>query len=425
MFFVVSSSAATANSPPVVSNINVSQRTDGSKLVDIYYDLGDADGDACLVTVQASSDGGSTWAVPITALTGDVGPSVAPSVGKHIVWDSWTDLPGAVGNQFRVRVCADDGYLPTPEGVVLIPAGWFRMGDTFGDGYSDETPVHDVYIDAFLIDRYEVTNAQYVAGLNWAQAQGGLIEVSSGVVYKAGNETSYPYCTTTSAPPDYPDYGYFSGITWNGSTFGVVSGKEDYPMVQVSWYGSVAYANWRSAIEGKPLCYDLSTWTCNFGVAGYRLPTEAEWEKAARGGAPGHRFPWSDSDMIQLSRANYRLELSNSHTYYPYDTISTPAGFPNTSPVGYFAPNGYGLYDMAGNVREWCNDWWSGSYYSSPPHGMNSDNPYGPATGTNRVLRGGSWYDDAFWQRCAVRLYGRTPDTRDYAFGFRLALDSE
>ncbi len=135
---------------------------------------------------------------------------------------------------------------------------------------------------------------------------------------KYGSGTTYPYCSTTSAPTGYPHYGEYSRITWNGSTFGTTSGKENHPMVMVSWYGSVAYSNWRSAMEGKPLCYDLSTWNCDFGGAGYRLPTEAEWEKAARGGVAGRRFPLSDKDMIQYARANYY-----SRPDYSYDTSPT------------------------------------------------------------------------------------------------------
>ncbi|MFH0981360.1 MAG: SUMF1/EgtB/PvdO family nonheme iron enzyme [Planctomycetota bacterium] len=427
-----------ANSAPVVSNVTSSQRTDGSKLVDIRYNLADADGDACTVTVLASNDGGATWTVPIMAVSGHVGGGIRPEVNKHIVWNCAVDLPGAYGSQYMVRVCADDTPVPIPPGVVLIPAGEFMMGDTFNEWASDERPVHVVYVDAFYMDRYDVTNAQYAAGLNWAWAQGGLITVTSGVVYKAGSGTSYPYCDTTTSSS-------YSRITWNGSTFGIVSGKESHPMVLVSWYGSVAYANWRSAMAGKPLCYDLSTWTCNFG-SGYRLPTEAQWEKAARGGAAGHRFPWSDTDTIQHARANY-----DSSSSYSYDTSPTRgyhplwgvSPYPYTSPVGFFtgalqykvdwgwpgAPtsyqtangaNGYGLYDMAGNVWEWCNDWWSSTYYSSSPY----SNPHGPASGTFRVLRGGLWQYYAFVCRCAHRS-AYPPDNRYYYLGFRLALDSE
>ncbi len=433
----IAAPALADNHAPVVTNVTSSQRTDGSKLVDIRYNLADADGDACTVTVQASSDGGATWTVPITAVSGAVGAGITPGVNKLIVWNCAVDLPGAFGSQYRVRVCADDGYNPAPPGMVLIPAGEFLMGNSFtGEGDPDELPRHAVYVDAFCMDTYEVTNQQYCDALNWASAQGNLIQVTSGVVYKYGG-TSYPYCDTTTSSS-------YSRITWNGTTFGVVAGKANHPMVRVSWYGSVAYCNWRSAMQGKPLCYDLSTWACNFG-SGYRLPTEAEWEKAARGGAAGRRFPWSDQDTIQHARCNYY-----SSSGYSYDTSPTrnyhpcwgSGSTPYTSPVGFFngslrykadwnwpgsptsyqtanGANGYGLYDMAGNVWEWCNDWYGSSYYSSSPY----NNPHGPTSGTYRVLRGGSWNDYANYCRCAYR-YHYYPAARNSRHGFRLALDS-
>lgn len=333
-----------------------------------------------------------------------------------------------------VRVCAGD--MGEPDGMVLIPAGEFQMGDTFGDGHTDERPRHPVYVDAFYIDTYEVTNQQYCDGLNWAWAQGGLITVTGGVVYQHGIGTSYPYCDTTTSTP-------ISRITWDGSTFGVTPGKEDHPMVRVSWYGAAAYCNWRSAREGRPLCYDFSTWTCNFVHGGYRLPAEAEWEKAARGGSAGHRFPWSDQETIQHARSNYF-----SSPVFAYDTSPTrdshpcwgSGSIPFTSPVGFFTGalqyqadwdwpgsltsfqtasgiNGYGLHDMAGNVWEWCNDWYSAAYYSSSPY----DNPRGPASGIHRLIRGGSW--DGHANLCRVADRGDYPPSYCYNyFGFRCAL---
>ncbi len=431
-----------ANSAPVVTNVTAHQRTDGSKLVDIYYNLTDADGDASTVTVLASGDYGATWIVPITAVTGHIGTGIAPGTDRHIVWDCATDLPGAFGSQYRVRVCADDGH--GPGGMAFIPGGEFQMGDTFNEGYTDERPVHPVYLIPYCIDIYEVTNQQYADALNWAWAQGGLITVTSGVVYKYNSGTSYPFCDTTTSSS-------YSGITWNGSTFGVVAGKEDHPMVMVSWYGSVAYANWRSGLEGKTPCYDLSSWTCNFG-SGYRLPTEAEWEKAARGGTAAHRFPWSDTDTIQHARCNYRSYWSNGVPDYPYDTSPIEgyhpcwgsAGYPYTSPVGFFdgslryktefnwpgnptsyqtanGANGYGLHDIAGNVCEWCNDWYSSWYYSISP----GSNPMGPGAGTYRVARGGCWGSIAISCRVAFRFNGSAPGTRHTILGFRCAAGTE
>ena len=274
-------------------------------------------------------------------------------------------------------------------------------------------PVHSVTLSPFYMGRYEVTNQQYCDFLNSAYSQ-NLITVTSNVVYQAGSGTSYPYCDT------YQSYMY-SQINWNGSSFSVrtKSGRDmsNDPMVQVSWYGAVAYCNWRSQQEGKPQCYDLTTWACNFNKKGYHLPTEAQWEYAARGGISGMRFPWGDT--ITHSQANYE-----SNSYYSYD-ISPTRGYhptwndgvyPYTSPVGSFPANGYGLYDMAGNVWEWCNDWY-GSYTSSP-----KTNPTGPTTGSYRVLRGGVWDYYAFLCRVAYRNY-YTPSSCGNGCGFRLSLD--
>ena len=313
-----------------------------------------------------------------------------------------------------------------PSGMAMIPAGEFLMGDSFSEGISEERPVHAVYIDTFYIDSCEVTNQQYADALNWGLGQGNLITVTGGVVYKYNSGTSCTYCSTTSAPTGNPHYGEWARITWNGTTFGVTTGKENHPMVMMTWHGSAAYANWRSAMQGRPPCYDLSTWTCNFG-SGYRLPTEAEWEKAARGGKAGRRFPWSDTDTIEHARANYY-----STTSYAYDTSPTrgfhptfnTGVYPYTSPVGYFAANGYGLYDMAGNVWEWCNDWYSGTYYSTTPYPH--VNPHGPTSGSYRVLRGGGWRASGPWDcRCVCRYAGEPGYYRFNDGGFRLALDSE
>jgi formylglycine-generating enzyme required for sulfatase activity len=358
--------------------------------------------------IRYTTNGSTPSGVSGTSYTGPIHLTATTTLKAVAYASGMTDSPVAQAT-FTL------GATPPPlEGMALIPAGEFQMGDTFGEGGSDELPVHAVYVDAFYLDRTEVTNQQYAEALNWAYAQGGLITVTSGVVYKYNSGTSYPYCDTTTSSS-------YSRITWNGSAFGVTAGKEDHPMVMVSWYGAVAYANWRSGMQGKPLCYDLSTWECNWG-SGYRLPTEAEWEKAARGGAAGHRFPWSDTDTIQHARANYR-----SYVNYAYDTSPTreyhptfnTGTYPYTSPVGYFAPNGYGLYDMAGNAWEWCHDWYDGSYYGSSPY----SNPHGAGTGNYRVLRGGAWGYGAVYLRCSFRNY-YYPDYRNHSIGFRLALDA-
>ncbi|MFC1452582.1 formylglycine-generating enzyme family protein [Verrucomicrobiota bacterium] len=280
--------------------------------------------------------------------------------------------------------------------MVLIPAGSFQMGNCMppGDGYTDEIPVHTVMVSAFDIDRYEVTKALWDQVAEWAQDHG----------YDIGPEDGLGKAT-------------------------------DHPVQTATWCGCVKWCNARSEKEGLVPAYYISSaratvyrtgdvnvsndwvrWT-----AGYRLATEAEWEKAARGGVAGHRFPWSESDSISHSRANYYAGVPD-----PYDE-SHPAGhhptyadgvYPYTSPVGSFAANGYGLYDLAGNVWEWCWDWYSWDYYSLSP----GTDPLGPSSGSFRVARGGSWASTASNCRVAHRAYSIRPDTGNCNLGFRAVL---
>jgi len=291
-----------------------------------------------------------------------------------------------------VLVRDQTGTMVSFGGMALIPAGEFEMGDTFEEGSVVELPVHAAYVDAFYMDRYEVTKCLWDTVRAWGVSDG------------------------------------YTDLATGG-------GKAAHHSVHiVNWYDCVKWSNARSEMEGRTPCYytDSGLTTVyktgeitpyvNWAANGYRLPTEAEWEKGARGGASGHRFPWSDTDTIQHARANYYSDSS-----YSYDTSPT-RGFhpdfddgvhPYTSPVGYFAPNGYGLYDMAGNLFEWCNDWYSGAYYSSSPY----SNPHGTTSGEYRVLRGGGWV--YFASDCRVaRRYNYSPDGRQPTFGFRLALDS-
>ena len=274
---------------------------------------------------------------------------------------------------------------------------------------SNALPLHTVYVSAFELDTFEVTNSEYLKFLESALSM-GTIEVKSGVVVRTSDGT--PFCDTDLSSP-------YSRITWDGVRFGLVKSKEEHPMVMVSWFGAVAYANWRSVEMGLDPCYDLTDWSCDFIADGYRLPTEAEWEKAARGGeeTPYFRYPWGDH-AYQGSLANY---------WESWDPFETGAN-PKTTPVGYYdgsqipvgsdMANGYGLYDMSGNVWEWCNDWYDESYYAISP----GSDPKGPQTGVYRVIRGGAWLFGTSYLRCAYRTYGgKGPDLRYYALGFRLA----
>ncbi len=324
-----------------------------------------------------------------------------------------------------------------PDDMVDIPGGTFAMGDSFGEVDSDERPVHTVTVSTFAMGKFEITNAQYCAYLNSA-LNGGTIYVSSGLVYGTGNNKYYCDTSTSSG---------FSQIAYSGGVFMVQpkSGRNmtNDPMVRVSWYGAVAYCNWRSQQEGREPYYTLSgTWPCDFNKKGYRLPTEAEWEYAARGGLAGRRFPWSNT--INQTQANFKS--SSSYVYYDvspvknqYHPIWNDGVYPYTSPVGFFdgslkyktnynwpgsatsyqtanGGNGYGLYDMAGNVWEWCNDWY-GVYSSS-----SQTNPTGPTSGSVRVIRGGSWDLTAYHCRVAFRNYGYL-STQSDSIGFRVVLD--
>ena len=302
--------------------------------------------------------------------------------------------------------------VPVPSDMVYILGGTFEMGDSFNEGKSDELPVHSVRVDTFYMGKYGITNEQFCEFLNWAN-DNGWIYVSDGVVKGDGN--NQVYCETHAVDSE-------SQIDYSGGMFSVRTkgGRDmtDDPMVGVSWYGAAAYCNWRSVQEGRPACYNLSTWQCDFTQKGYRLPTEAEWEYAARGGYSGRRFPWGNTithnQANYYSFSSYSYDVSSTRGYHP---VWNDGIYPYTSPVDRFSANNYGLYDMAGNVWEWCNDWYDSDYYDSSPF----DNPQGPSSGSVRILRGGYWNDLANTCRTAHRYRDSPSNTRN-GYGFRISL---
>lgn len=309
----------------------------------------------------------------------------------------------------------DQGWVSVASGpnMVSIPAGEFEMGDNDNE-MQWSLPVHTVYVDSFFLSKYKVTNQQYCDYLNSDLSQ-DLIEVRDGVVYASGGGVD-PYCDMHShnedSQIDYSD-GVFNVRTKDGTDM------SDHPMVQVSWYGSAAYCNWRSQRDAREQCYDPVTWDCDYAKKGYRLATEAEREYAARGGKhdPHYTYP-RDTNMV-ASIADY--PDSNDRYEEGAYPLTTPLGGydSNQIPAEAEIANGYGLYDMVGNVWEWCNDRYDSTYYDYSP----AANPTGPAGGIYRVLRGGDFDHTVYRCRVASRNYSY-PDDRYFIIGFRIVLNT-
>ncbi len=341
---------------PVVSNISAIQRT-GTRLVDITYNV-TADFSTVSVGLAISSDGGATFSVPATTVSGAIGLGVARGTGKVITWNAGADWSNKYNSTMRFKVTADDA-----SALILIPAGSFQMGNAMAEDTDiTDAPIRTVTVSAFYMGRNLVTKADWDTVQPWALTQG------------------------------YTDLKVGFGTATN------------HPVQRITWWDMVKWCNARSEKEGLTPCYytlsgavyrttDNDAVVCNWAANGYRLPTEAEWEKAARGGLSGKRFPWGD--RISQSLANYYGNPSK----YTYD--DGPAGYnsgiSSTSPVGSFAPNGYGLYDMAGNAWQWCWDWY-GTYAAGA-----QTNPRGTDVVSYRVVRGGRYSSDARFCRVANR----------------------
>lgn len=219
--------------------------------------------------------------------------------------------------------------------MVTIPAGDFMMGSD--SGAENESPIHCVWVDIFAIAKYPVTRREYALFLD---------------------------ATGHEAPP-----------SWEDPKFQ----HPDQPVVSVTWFDAVAFCEWLSEETGQP----------------FRLPTEAEREKAARGGVVGLAYPWGD-DLPVDHKGGRDMDLS---------------------PVGFDGPNGFGLYDMSGGVHEWCVDYYDAEYYVVSP----DRNPRGPDEGERHVARGGSWRHNVKFARCAARS-SLAPDKQFSDFGFRCAM---
>jgi len=250
-----------------------------------------------------------------------------------------TEQSGTVSDEQLFRKAAAYDHA-----MAFVPPGEFQMGSSGPQSLPDERPVHTVYVSGFYIDRYEVTNAQYRR-----------------------------FVLATGRPAPRVDAPWAEPYNWSGSDYPPGTGM--HPAVLVSWHDAAAYAAW----------------------AGKRLPTEAEWEKAARAGITGKNFPLGD-----------RLELNQANYFKSYLRAK------KLRPVGSYEPNALGLHDMAGNVWEWCRDWYGAGYYK----GSGAIDPQGPPHGDCKVFRGGAWMSEEQFLRCSQRGKN-SPDLKSPMVGFR------
>jgi len=332
-----------------------------------------------------TSDGGATVTVRGVCWSTNQNPSIAGSkttdgTGAGSFTSNITGL--TAGTIYYVRAYATNSagtgygsamsFTTTNIAMVNIPAGTFTMGSPTSEvnHQSDETQFQ-VTLSAFRMSKYEITNAQYATFLN-------AKSIGSNGLYAAG---AYPTQTLIYVSSGSPDWGlHYSGGQWVPAV-----GYENHPVINVTWYGSAEFATY----------------------SGGRLPTEAEWEYACRAGTT---TPFNTGTCLTNAQANYNWAS-------PYNTCTnTNTTYPGTTQaVGSYAPNAYGLYDMHGNVWEWCSDWY-GTYPTTA-----QTNPTGATTVSNRVYRGGSWNSYAQYCRSAYRNYN-SPAYSYINIGFRLVL---
>ena len=280
---------------------------------------------------------------------------------------------------------------PVYGNMIFVEGGSFVMGNHYDDGNIDEKPLHTVTLNSFYIGQYEVTYTKFVEFLDSLEVSSNgsydgyeLIDMDDddcAIVYETNNNLKFEFIGSESAP------------------------LASCPVIEVTWYGGVVFCNWLSEQEGLTPCYNLDDMSCDLTANGYRLPTEAEWEYAARGGVN-----WEDN--YRYSGCNDEADLSDFAWYNDLEGITHEAGSK--------MPNQLGIYDMSGNVWEWCNDFYSDSYYKDSPE----ENPTGPVTGDNHVGRGGAWGDEA--SSCLVSNRGAyIPDFSVNYIGFRIARTAE
>jgi formylglycine-generating enzyme required for sulfatase activity len=292
-------------------------------------------------------------------------------------------------------VVAADGRTGATDGMVLLPGGTFRMGTEDPDGFREdgEGPVRDITVSPFWIDVHAVTNERFAA---FVDATGYVTEAERfGWSFVFAGFLPAALRRGAARPEQTPWWCGVEGAYWRapeGPGSGVAD-RGDHPVVHVSWHDAQEYCRW----------------------AGTRLPTEAEWEYAARGGLDQRRYPWGDE---LTPGGEHRCNIWQGH----FPTKNTAEdGYRGTAPVDAYEPNGFGLHNMSGNVWEWCADWWGTDHGGRP-----RTNPQGPERGTSRVMRGGSYLCHRSYcnrYRVAART-SNTPDSSTGNLGFRTVRDA-
>ncbi|MBI9032232.1 SUMF1/EgtB/PvdO family nonheme iron enzyme [bacterium] len=455
--FVINNEPAPLTAP-IISNITAEQANDGSKLVDIYYDLFDANNDPCDIELLISDDNGVSYSfTPDSAnLSGHIGSDITPGNNKHIIWDAGNESQDFSAENYYFKIRAEDNtFLQIVTPVISPESETYDEAQTITitcetedaeiyytlDG-SDPDQTDNLYTEAFELDETttvkaraykedwqesEIATADYVINSDFVLVEGGTYNNETADVTISDFYMSKYEITHTKFIGFLNSYGVASNGSYNGvelidmddsdCAIGYSNGNfyfdgssyatnAECPVIEVTWYGSAVYSNWLSSQEGLTPCYNTSTWTCNINANGYRLPTEMEWMYAAKG---GNQEPATGYN--QYAGTDVEAELTNYAWYSPNSGSTTHV-------VGTKLPNQLGLYDMSGNVWEWCNDWY-GSYSSSA-----QTDPVGPATGSYRVRRGGGWSYDA--DRCRVALRGGSnPSYSNSDLGFRVTRAAE
>jgi formylglycine-generating enzyme required for sulfatase activity len=380
-----------------VKNSNVRQQ--GNRIVfefDVEGDQGEDTEVNLTLTIK-----GKTYSADQLHLEGDFSKTKAGK-GKKIYWNVLRDYPRGLSARVEWDLTAGIGkaFKDSITGMEFLPikGGCFQMGDTTGDGNKDEKPVHEVCVSSFHMAKYEVTVGQF---RKFVTDTGYRTDAEKNA---GGNKGCYAW-TQEDGEFDWRDW-----ANWKNPNK-YQSNQDNHPVSCVSWNDAKAFTDWLNK-KITPLNPPLSK---GGGKGGYRLPTEAEWEYAARGGTQSRNF-WGDGKGDACRYANVADKTPTPPNNGSWNNAhDCNDGYAFVAPVGKFKPNDYGLYDIMGNVWEWNEDWYGENYYGSSP----KDNPRGPGSGASKVYRGGSWYYIPASVRASTR-YSDAPPLRGFHIGFRL-----